>query len=294
MKALEKLENVYQCQGKVLNSGRENVVENVVGTHVTNKSNFNVESLNLVHQKLKKFPEKLNKFFPNLIKIYLGNCNLQSITADDLKHFKSLRVLDVWNNQLTSLPGDLFRFTPKVERVYFAKNQISVVGEGLLDGLSLQYADFRHNRCIDLRAQTRQEVQRLKQEISEKCSQDQETFDSSLESSSEILNESLTEKLERLTTELKELKQHFKLQSETIISMAKEVIEQKENLKSQGADLAEIVSEAGKLIFQVVESFVEQGESIESLEEQLEEQDELLLKYEERLTALEERSEIKK
>lgn len=290
MKSLEKFGNVYQCQAKVVNSGRINVLENVIGVHIGNRNNFDVESLHVVHQNLHRIPANLHQFFPNLIRIYLGNSNLKSLTADDLKHFGSLKVLDVWNNKLTSLPDDLFKFTPKLQRIFFAKNTLQHIGEGLLDGLKdLQHADFRHNHCINFWAQTVLEIQKLKHQLLVKCSDELEISDEPVENFIEVSNENLLEIVTKLHLEMNELKTSLAAQTETIILMAKEVLEHKEMLESQAKNFTALVSEAAALVVQVVDAVVEESQLIENVEDLLEEQDEAIVKCEERLSEIETR-----
>ena len=167
---MENIGKVYQCNGKVLQSGRENFIEKVVGLHLPNYDNPDVKSLHLLHQNLNKLPENLHKIFSNLAVIYVANSNLLSLTAEDLKHFEDLKVLDVWNNKLQSIPGDLFHFTPNIQRVSFAKNPIQFVGLELFEGLeNLQQIDFRQTNCIDMRARKSIEIINLQQQLVEKC-----------------------------------------------------------------------------------------------------------------------------
>lgn len=286
IKVVEIIGNVYHCEGKVLNSGREQFVENVIGLHVSNRNNNDVKSLHMIHQNMKKFPVNLHEVFPNLERIYVANSNLRSLTAEDLRHFVDLRVLDVWNNKLYSLPGDLFKFTLKIQRVSFAKNPLKRVGEEILDGLaSLQVADFRHTHCIDFRAKSALGINDLKKQLATKCFSEVEFANAPLESS----EETGTGHIEKITSEIEELRKHFFLQSQTIISMAKEVVEHKETLQSQADNFAGLVSEATGLILQVIEIVVEQGETIDDLEESMEEQDGLIDALRERLVEVERR-----
>lgn len=294
MKSLEKFGKVddayYQCQAKVVNSGRD-ILENVIGLHITDRNNFDVESLHLVHQNLHKLPENLHQFFPNLVKIYVGNSNLMTLTADDLKHFGNLKVLDVWNNKLSTLPRDLFDFTPKLQRIHFSKNLLQRVGKNLLNGLrELKQADFRHNHCINFWAQTEHEIQELKQQLIIRCSES-EVSEETIGDSIEVLSdrsESLVKMVAKLKLELRNLQQNFALQSDTIISLAKEVLEHKTLLESQAKDLTGLVSEAAALVVQVVDVVVEERVSlIENVEDQLDEQDEAIVKCEERLNEIE-------
>jgi hypothetical protein len=137
----------------------------------------------------------------------------------------------------------------------------------------VKYVDFRHTHCIDVRAKTEKEISSLKLQLFEKCF-------SEVELSDEPTPSELSPTTEHIAAEVAELKNHFFLQSQTIISMAKEVIEHKEALKVQGENLASLVSEAAIMIEQLIADTAEQDETIDSLEETIHSLEERLLEIE--------------
>jgi hypothetical protein len=288
VKSFEIIGNIYECQGKVAGSGRENFVESVTGQHLLSRTNSDVQGLDLIHQNLRKLPENLHQIFPNLVRIRVAHSNLQSLTAKDLLHFKDLRVLDVWNNKLHSLPADLFNSTPKIQRVSFEKNPIQRVGGGIFDGLvNLQFVDLRDTHCIDFRAKSEQKIKELKQKLLTRCPSEVESSDSPAGNSDESPD------TKDVAGELDELRKHFFLQSQTIISMANEVIEHNKTLHLQTENFSSFVAEARMLIEIVTEIATEQDAAMDDLVDAMREQDEYIDELEERLALIEKRLGMK-
>lgn len=120
------------------------------GDHVQGKTNKDVETITFANLALGRFPKLLNCFFPNLKVVSVNSCGLKSITKDDLKGLTKLTQLILTGNRITSLPDDLFNFTPNVEVVSFYGNRIRFIGDKIFDQLKhLQYANFKLNSNID-------------------------------------------------------------------------------------------------------------------------------------------------
>lgn len=73
-------------------------------------------------------------------------------------------------NQLESLEGNLFEHNPNLRYVSFSTNRLTNVGHGLLDNLPLlEQARFIRNPCIDVDANTPEEIEDLKRELVVSC-----------------------------------------------------------------------------------------------------------------------------
>lgn len=157
---LYKAGDVYQCRAVVRHSGSGRILDDVIGDHLSDgKSNVDVEHLNLWNQDMNFIPFSIDKFFPAIKAISWYNSKLLTITADDLKQFPNLIFLGLWMNNLVTLDGDLFKFTPKLQLIDVDGNQIENVGENLLSNLKdLTVADFSLNVCIDAFALTAEDI----------------------------------------------------------------------------------------------------------------------------------------
>lgn len=153
----------YQCYPRLSNPGDKSNLESVVGTHVSGKSLLDVDSLYIENQDVGYVPKDIELFFPNLKGLQFHIGHLLSISATDLKPFPNLLSLALARNMFTSLPGDLFQYTPKLAYLDFDNNQIQHEGVNLLKHLKdLKYGRFRNNPCINFYASTPTEVETLK------------------------------------------------------------------------------------------------------------------------------------
>lgn len=161
----------YQCRATVRHSGSGRILDDVTGAHVSSeKTNANVEHLNLWNQDMKFIPLNVDKFFPGIKAISWYNSKLLTISADDLKQFPNLVFLGLWLNNLKTLDGDLFKFNPKLQLIDFDDNQIDNVGENLLSNLkNLTVVDFSHNVCIDAFAFTAEDIPDLVVKLEANC-----------------------------------------------------------------------------------------------------------------------------
>lgn len=128
----------------------------VTGVHQTGRTNFDVRML-MVHDQLhvNQFPENIYNFFPNLLGLEFFATKITSITAEDLRDFPNLQLLNIQQNSLSRLDGNLFSFTPRLQWIGFNDNVIENVGHNLLSGLnSLTSVFLSGNVCIDAVAST--------------------------------------------------------------------------------------------------------------------------------------------
>jgi len=99
---------------------------------------------------MKKLPKGLSKIFPNLEYLSVIYCGLEEISKEDLSGFKELKVLKVKNNELTSLPDNLFEENGEITHISFRRNKLIQVGGNILKPLiKLKSADFRDNLNIN-------------------------------------------------------------------------------------------------------------------------------------------------
>lgn len=153
-------------------------VLNVNGDHMNGMSNADVHHLliNDPQFQMLNIPQGISKFFPNL-KIFAWYGSITTIHAGDL-NFPDLFAIGIAFTKLVALDGDLFKYNPKLEFVGVFENPIEFVGDGLLDGsYGLKEADFGKNRCIDMRAETPREIQKLKFKLKEQCSGDRRPYE---------------------------------------------------------------------------------------------------------------------
>lgn len=180
---------VYQCYPKVSNPGFKPNLESVVGNHVSGKSLLDVDTLYIENQNVGYVPKDIEKFFPNLKGLQFHGGHLLTISASDLEPFPNLIVLALAGNNFISLPGDLFKHTPKIAYVDFDNNQIQHAGAKLLDNLQgLIFGKFRNNPCINFYASSTAEVQALKENLKSCPSSDTTTSSTSTSATTTTTN----------------------------------------------------------------------------------------------------------
>lgn len=185
--------NHYSCQNAVFSSdGNSTHVVAVTGTHLSGKSNADVEGFSWINDEmqLSRIPKGIEKFFPKIASFNCHNGSLTSVTSEDIRVFPQLQLLSIHYNKLTSLDGDFFKYNPMISWIYFKSNQLRNIGYGLLDGLSnLTSANFGLNPCITFQATTPTEIQELKIKLRDQCPALMTTTVSSPTSSSDCADE---------------------------------------------------------------------------------------------------------
>lgn len=121
-----------------------------VGSH---NHNACVKNLKIAYQCMIYFPRNLVSVFPNLTRIQIKDCGLKEISKSNLAGFGRLEALCLKNNQLTTLPDDLFQNSKRIRSINFDDNQLRILSSRLLNPIlrTIQFASFRNNPGIDLR-----------------------------------------------------------------------------------------------------------------------------------------------
>jgi len=110
-----------------------------------------INGISFVRSSLKYLPHGLANLFKNIHYLNFDNCNVMAISKEDLKELPHLKSLQVADNHLTSLPGNLFIYSRNLEEISFYGNRIATIGRNLLEPLEkLEIADFRNNFTISL------------------------------------------------------------------------------------------------------------------------------------------------
>lgn len=113
---------------------RNTVVTHFVANHLA------IRKLVIRNQTVEYFPRGLPDLFPKLVELEITNCKLREITAEDLKGFEELEILDLSCNELQELPPNLFTNVKQLRKATFRNNNIKLKpfyelnpGYGLVD-----------------------------------------------------------------------------------------------------------------------------------------------------------------
>jgi Leucine-rich repeat (LRR) protein len=102
----------------------------------------------------------------NLKSLAIYHCHLKEIKREDLDQFPELEEIALFGNDLTTLPGNLFLGSRKIQRINLEFNNFKTIGEEVLEPLkSLTLAYIYSSGCVSFKANTRAEVETLKMKL---------------------------------------------------------------------------------------------------------------------------------
>jgi Leucine-rich repeat (LRR) protein len=105
-------------------------VTSIRGDHSPGKSNKDVKRI-YFHTTVNFIPRRLGDFFPKVTELEIFGRGLKEICREDLSQFRNLTTLWLKNNELKSLPDDLFEDTTKLNYILFADNKIESMSSKL-------------------------------------------------------------------------------------------------------------------------------------------------------------------
>lgn len=158
------LQDSYTCEvsGSFIIQRKDEQIVSVTGDHLPGKRNDDVIAFKADAARIAFFPLGLDKIFKNLQSIVINYSRLREIRQIDLKPFKQLKYLDLFDNKIEKLEADLFKYNRDLEVIWLSNNNIRVVDWTAFDGLkkltSLYLGD---NVCISKSAESILEVKNL-------------------------------------------------------------------------------------------------------------------------------------
>lgn len=236
------------CNLKVLNPDNNTELVGVQGEHLQGKENFDVQLLKGVNQDLPKFPKGVGNFFPKLKAIRLLQSSLRELSANDLKPFSDLIYIRIYNNPLSVVDGDSFKFNKKLKLVDLDSNKIEHVGPNLLShSKDLKEVKFENNICIDVNARTDEAIEALNQQLPIKCPPViRKTTEESVASSDDC-REQVTKRVLALESEKEEISERlqmlYKASEKNVTQLRSEVERLEGKLDNQTSINAKLYSE---------------------------------------------------
>lgn len=137
---------------RVVNWKAADEVLRIVGEHLEENFNENVESVTFSSLRMNRFPRGIGGFFPNLKVLTIINCGIKRITKNDLMGLGNLQELVMDGNEITTLPSGLFDEIPAIDTISLSDNKIKVelIDAYILDSLhNLNFINFNGNINID-------------------------------------------------------------------------------------------------------------------------------------------------
>lgn len=100
------------------------------------------------YESIDSLPSNLSSNVPNLVSL-TWSTRLKHVQASDFASFPNLVQLNLANNMIRQLPGNLLSNNVNLEWIDFSMNSISVIGSGFFTGLnSLTQINMYSNPCL--------------------------------------------------------------------------------------------------------------------------------------------------
>jgi hypothetical protein len=227
----------YTCYAILSNIDESDELTAVYGNHQAGKSNNDVDALWIENnQALTFMPRKMEIFFPNLTANFFYQTRIASLNGDELNPFPNYVYFGIRQNPtFERIPGELFANTRNLKRVWLLENNIKHVGEGLLDGLDLEWAYFQDNYCVNRNAANSVQLPALIEHLRNNCT-DIEITTSTTEITTTVPETITTTTQEPSCGDLNEVVCHLQEQNEILMAQNEE-LEEKVKILDKKLDL---------------------------------------------------------
>lgn len=163
---------LYTCKVEAIEVVDEKTVTEIVGRHVRDKLDADVEAIWILSLKNLTFiPIGLSYFFPNLLVHEVQECPIDTLEGNEIQELTKLRRATLGELLIDRIPDDYFATNLDLESVYIFNNtRLKIVGENMLNSLSnLTYVGFEGNFCHDQTALGSSEISTLIQILRQNC-----------------------------------------------------------------------------------------------------------------------------
>lgn len=165
----EFLGNAYSCDAQIIGNVASRIGF-VSGVHETNRTNINVQRLNIENQRMIWLPYNIDQFFPSLTSLRVVNTGLFDIVPAELRPFTNLQVLDFSGNDLWYVDANLFERNLVLRSINFANNEVRQVERNAFSRQSqLQWLSFAGNYCSTRSANNRAAVLQMIPQLETEC-----------------------------------------------------------------------------------------------------------------------------
>jgi len=145
----------YKCTIKSdfsITSRTSTLISSVNGHHWNYKSNSDVNAFYASYRTINYFPRGLNDIFPNIKTIYIWHSGLKEVHQKDLQSLTNLVVIDLWDNEITTIPKGLFDYNSNLQHISFTENKITSIDSNVFNNLlKLTNLLLDKNSCIDFK-----------------------------------------------------------------------------------------------------------------------------------------------
>lgn len=166
-------------------------------------------------QNLTFFPKDIGAFFHRLKAINVTNVTFTSISAGDLEGLSKLEYLTMTGVELTTLNGNLFKFTPNLKEIRIFSNPLAHIGKNLVKNLVALNVLWIKGNCGQLFADSRATIDLFAPTLFANCPLVEETGTTTSRPTT-IASCVCDGKIENLKSEIKQLKDHANAEIEKL------------------------------------------------------------------------------
>lgn len=150
--AFELFYDDYKCSPvNYTFDGTNQMIENIIGDHEIDKTNYEVNVFSLSEASVKGLPIGLSKQFPNLEVVSVVSCSLEVISQQTFQGLVKLRKIDLFINHIKVLPVRAFDDLQDLEDLQLGQNEIEHLESDIFDKLtSLKIISLNSNRVTFL------------------------------------------------------------------------------------------------------------------------------------------------
>jgi hypothetical protein len=120
------------------------------------RENQDVESLQVMHCQLHQVPKYFVTHFKFISSLTINHCGLKEVTRESFPNFFHLQIVNLSHNELTFIPGDLFKDKSYYLRsIDISHNKLNIVESDLLQSVqpdNFKYINLSSNPNIDYTA----------------------------------------------------------------------------------------------------------------------------------------------
>lgn len=145
-----RVRNDYICHLTIQNVRPRDDFFYIPGNHMTGMTDADITVLDAMRQDTLLVPSIICRQFPNLQDLYIDESHVEVISEDAFEYCANLEWLDLYGNEIVTIPDFTFSNNPRLHTIYFLYNQINHIGPNAFFNTNLTMLEFEFNRLTHL------------------------------------------------------------------------------------------------------------------------------------------------
>lgn len=145
-----RVRNDYICHLTIQNVQPRDDFFYIPGTHMTDMTDNDITVLDAMRQDSLNIPSIICRQFPNLVDLYIDESHVEFINEDAFEYCTRLEWLDLYGNEILSVPDFTFSHSPRLKTIYLLHNFINHIGPNAFVGTNITMLDLDVNHLTQL------------------------------------------------------------------------------------------------------------------------------------------------